>query len=118
MQAKVLVPSSARNSPIFPTIVASLKFLGGMNGAFALLAALVLAKQDIFLDHQQRMIFAFVFAAAHFSQFIYNVPIAMQGGRQGESYWHVLKGPMLFIFVVDGLLTIANFALAIVYVLQ
>ena len=37
--AKLLVPKSARESPLFPTIAASVRFLGGMNLAFAAFAA-------------------------------------------------------------------------------
>jgi hypothetical protein len=33
--AKLLVPKSARESPLFSTIAASVRFLGGMNLAFA-----------------------------------------------------------------------------------
>lgn len=32
----------------------------------------------------------------------------MGGGRQGESLWNVLTGPMAFIFVVDFALMLAN----------
>jgi len=81
--AKVLVPKSAREAPLFRTVGASLPFLGGMN-----------------------------LALAHGSQFVCNVPIAWRGGRQGEAFWPVLQGPMLFIFVVDGMLALANLLLA------
>jgi hypothetical protein len=36
--AKVLVPKSSRDSPLFLTIAASVRFLGGMNLAFAVLS--------------------------------------------------------------------------------
>jgi len=49
---------------------------------------------------------------AHLSQFVVNVPVALRGGRQDGSYWDVISGPMLFIFVVDALMTVANFAVA------
>ena len=41
--AKLLIPKSARWSPIFPTMVAALRFLGGMNLGFSLLATMLLA---------------------------------------------------------------------------
>jgi len=44
--------------------------------------------------------FAAVFSLAHGSQFYVNVPIALGGGGQGESYWPVLSGPMLYLFVI------------------
>ena len=38
--------------------------------------------------------------------------LAKRGGRIGESYWDVLKGPMLFIFIVDAVMTVLNFSCA------
>jgi hypothetical protein len=106
--AKLLVPKSARESPLFSTLSASVRFLGAMNFAFALLAALLLANLSLFDDPRQRALLAGVFAAAHAGQFLCNVPIAMAGGRRGESLWDVLTGPMLFIFTVDCVMTLAN----------
>jgi hypothetical protein len=40
--AKVMVPKSARTSPLFHTIAAATRFLGGFNGAFALLCVILL----------------------------------------------------------------------------
>lgn len=116
--AKVLVPPSARTSPLFPTIVATVKFLGGMNAAFALFSLLVIFSGEMFPQPLQKALFTLVFAVAHGSQFIYNVPIARMGGRQGESYWNVLSGPMLFIFVVDATLAAVNLAFAAVWFLN
>jgi hypothetical protein len=53
-----------------------------------------------------------VFAVTHAGQFLCNVPIAMGGGRRGESLWEVLSGPMLFIFAVDFTLMLANAAVS------
>jgi hypothetical protein len=106
--AKLLVPKSARESPLFSTVSASVRFLGAMNFAFALLSALVLLNLSLFNDPKQRALLAAVFAAAHAGQFLCNVPIAMGGGRRGESLWDVLSGPMLFIFAVDFTLMLAN----------
>ena len=111
--ANLLVPKSARNSPLFKTMSASVRFLGGMNFAFAVFAALLLATGALFPDSRQRALFAAVFSIAHASQFVCNVPVALAGGRQGESLWHVLKGPMLFIFSVDFVLMLANGVLAV-----
>jgi hypothetical protein len=110
--AKLLVPESARESPLFPTIAASVRFLGGMNLAFAAFAVLVLLNSSLFPEPGQRALFAGVFSLAHASQFVSNVPVALRGGRVGESLWPVLTGPMLFIFIVDIALTVANAALA------
>lgn len=112
--AKLLVPPSARESPLFLTIEASVRFLGGMNFAFAAFAILVLLNGSLFPEPSQRAIFATVFSLAHASQFVANLPIAIRGGRVGESLWPVLSGPMLFIFVVDIALMVANAVLAVV----
>lgn len=109
--AKLLVPTSARESPLFVTLAASVRFLGAMNFAFALLAALVLMSLSLFDDPRQRALFAGVFAVAHAGQFLCNVPIALGGGRRGESLWNVLTGPMAFIFAVDCALMLANAAI-------
>ena len=106
--AKLLVPKTARESPLFDTLSASVRFLGAMNFAFALLSALLLMNLSLFDDPKQRALLAAVFAAAHAGQFFCNVPIAMGGGRRGESLWNVLNGPMLFIFVVDFTMMLAN----------
>ena len=106
--AKLLVPKSARESPLFSTLAASVRFLGAMNFAFALLSVLVLMNLSLFEDPRQRALLAAVFAAAHAGQFLCNVPIAIGGGRRGEALWDVLSGPMLFIFVVDFTLMLAN----------
>jgi hypothetical protein len=110
--AKLLVPKTARESPLFSTLSASVRFLGAMNFAFALLSALVLANLSLFDDPRQRALLAAVFAAAHAGQFLCNVPIAIGGGRRGEALWDVLSGPMLFIFVVDFTLMLANAAVS------
>jgi hypothetical protein len=110
--SKVLVPASARSSPLFPTLAASIRFLGGMNGAFALMSAVLLVcaltGSSMFTDPVERGVILCLLAAAHFSQFIFNVPVLQAGERQGESLWPVRSGPMLFIFVVDAAETVIN----------
>lgn len=112
--AKVLVPKSSRDSPLFATVAASVRFLGGMNFAFAAFAVLLLLNTSLFPEPKQMALFASVFSLAHASQFVFNVPVALGGGRQGESLWPVLSGPMLFIFVVDATLMVANAVVAAV----
>lgn len=108
--AKVLIPHSQRTSPIFPTTAASIRFLGGMNGAFALLSGLLLialiSGSSLFADPLERAGLVLILATAHFSQFVFNMPILLNGERQGDSYWYVRSGPMLFIFVVDAVATL------------
>lgn len=116
--AKVMVPKSARQSPLFPTIAAATRFLGGMNGAFAFLSIILLALwatgSGLFSDPIERGALLLVLAAAHFSQFIFNVPILKNGERQGESYWFVKSGPMYFIFVVDAIEAVINLIAALI----
>ncbi|GAB5501682.1 hypothetical protein [Pyruvatibacter sp.] len=110
--AKVMVPRSARLSPVFDSMAAGIRFLGGFNGAFALLClclfALLIAGGPHFTSASERVVVLLAIAAAHFSQFLGNVPILRNGERQGERYWPVLSGPMRFIFLMDA----AQFALA------
>lgn len=111
--AKIVVPSSARSSPVFRTLAASLRFLGTMNFAFAVFSALLLLAASWFPEARQLAFFAAVFAIAHGGQFAANLPVAVAGGRQGEAYWPVFKGPMLGIFVIDLALMLANAAVAV-----
>ena len=110
--AKVMVPKSARSSPLYHTIAAATRFLGGSNGAFALLCLILLillaTGSSLFAAPGERAIILIVLAAAHFSQYIFNVPVLKNGERQGESYWMVKSGPMYFIFVMDIVQTIVN----------
>ena len=113
--AKLLIPKSARSSPLFATMVAALPFLGGMNLAFSLLAAMLLAAPSLFVAPMERAVLLVAFAIAHATQFLINVPVAKRGGRVGESYWDVVRGPMLFIFVVDLGMTLLNFTTAALF---
>jgi hypothetical protein len=91
-----------------------------MNGAFALASALLLGlyltDSTLFANPLERGILLIVFATAHFSQFVFNVPVIRGGERQGDSFWPVLSGPMFFIFVVDGLETVINLGVAFIQV--
>lgn len=111
--AKLLIPRSSRSSPLFATMAAGLPFLGGMNLAFSLLAAMLLASPHLFTQAPERAMILFAFGVAHTTQFLVNVPVARRGGRIGEAYWDVLRGPMLFIFVVDALMASLCFAVAV-----
>ena len=113
--AKLLIPESARSSPVFLTMTSALPFLGGMNFAFALLAAIPLLAQDLFVSPPERSLLLIVLGVAHATQFVINIPVAIGGGRLGESYWDVLKGPMLFIFVVDALMMMLNLSCAVLW---
>jgi hypothetical protein len=104
--AKLLLPASARSSPTFLTMAAAIRFLGGMNGAFLLLCCILLgslvAASSAFADPLERATIMAVLGAAHFSQFVFNVPVYNIRDLRGEAYWDVLSGRMRFIFVMDA----------------
>lgn len=114
--SKLTVARSQRASPIFLSVIAGQRFLGGMNAAFALLSisllAIALAGLPYFASSIERALLLIVLGAAHFSQFWGNVPIIRNGERQGDAYWPVLSGPMLMIFVVDAAEAALCFAVA------
>lgn len=111
---KILLPREERSNPIAPTLAASVAFLGGMNLPIGLLSLYLLAGRPSFFQPVEAQLALFLFfAACHFSQFVYNVPVLVRGGRVGVAYWPVLKGPMLRIFVIDAVLFAANLAVAI-----
>ena len=94
------------------------RFLGGMNFALALFSLLILANLDLFPDAKQIALFCAVFAVAHVSQFYFNLPVALGGGRKGESLWSVLSGPMRIIFVIDAMLMTVNGVLVVCFLNQ
>ena len=111
---KILLPREERRNPIAPTLAASVAFLGAMNLPIGLLSLYLLAARPSFCQPAEAQLALFLFfAACHFSQFAYNVPVLMRGGRVGVAYWPVLKGPMLRIFVIDAALFAANLGLAL-----
>jgi hypothetical protein len=113
---KILVPREERGNPIAPTLSASVAFLGGINLPIGLLSLYLLARPSFFgADDAQLALFLF-FAACHFSQFAYNLPVLIRGGRVGVAYWPVLKGPMLRIFVIDAMLFVANLVVVVLLV--
>ena len=111
--AKILVPKAHRETPVFDLLIETGKFLGGFNFAFCVLNVLLLINPGTFPEGDQRMILGFVFALAHGSQFISNVPIAL-ANRKGKGVWQV-KGLMRFIFITDFVLMFANLVVVAVY---
>ncbi|MEM6765978.1 MAG: hypothetical protein AAF655_13665 [Bacteroidota bacterium] len=111
--AKTLVPREERDTPVFDMLAESGKFVGGFNFAFCILNILVLVYPSVFPEVGQRIFLCLAFAIAHGSQFLPNVFIALQN-RKGKGVWQV-KGRMLFIFVTDFVLMIANLVVAAVY---
>jgi hypothetical protein len=112
--AKLLVPREQRDTPVFQILAESGRFLGGFNLAFAVCNILLLINLDVFPSDEQRSILLFVFSVAHGSQFVFNVPVAIQNTR-GGGVWQVLKGTMLFIFITDFILMALNLILAVLF---
>ncbi|MGQ0686864.1 hypothetical protein [Bradyrhizobium sp.] len=114
---KILVPREERANPIAPTLSASVAFLGAMNLPIGLLSLYLLLFRPPFFQAIDAQLALFVFfSACHFSQFAYNLPVLMRGGRIGVAYWPVLRGPMLRIFVIDAALFVANLVAAVLLV--
>ncbi len=103
--AKVLIPREARNTPLFETTAAGVRFLGGFNAAFALLCAMLGALfflgSSLFQEPMERIVLLAAIGAAHFSQFAFNLPVLKAGERKDIALWPVRSGPMLIIFVMD-----------------
>ena len=109
---KILVPREERGNPLVPTLGASVAFLGGMNLPIGLLSAYLLTRPDWFAASGVAVTMFVFFGACHLSQSAFNIPVLLRGGRVGVAYWPVLSGPMLRIFVIDTVLSIANFSYA------
>ena len=114
--AKVIVPREEHETPVFNTVVETGRFMGGFNFAFFVLSVLLLLNLGEFDKDSQWAMMLLVIAIAHGSQFIGNVPIALQN-RRGEGVWQVFKGVMLLIFITDFTLMILNAVLATIYFL-
>ncbi len=109
---KILVPREERGNPIVPTLAASVAFLGGMNLPIGFLNAYLLSQPDWFASPAAAAVMFLFFGCCHLSQTAFNIPVLLRGGRVGVAYWPVLKGPMLRIFVIDTVLSVANFGYA------
>jgi hypothetical protein len=92
-------------------------FLGAINLPIGPLSLYLLAfRPPFFRAIDAQLALLLFFAACHFSQFAFNLPVLMRGGRVGVAYWPVLKGPMLRIFVIDAVLFVANLVAALLLV--
>ncbi|MEM7105698.1 MAG: hypothetical protein AAF502_21350 [Bacteroidota bacterium] len=111
--AKTLVPRAHRDTPVFDILTESGNFLGGFNFAFCVLNVLILIYPGVFPEANQRIILCVGFAVAHGSQFLPNVFIILEN-RKGKGVWQV-KGRMLFIFITDFVLMVANLVVAALY---
>ncbi|MFC3151430.1 hypothetical protein ACFOEK_10370 [Litoribrevibacter euphylliae] len=114
--AKVVTPREQRSHHLFDVLAESGRFLGGMNFAFALCNIMLLLNLDLFPNDAQKAFLLFIFGIAHGSQFIFNVPVALEN-RKGGGVWQVFKMPMLFIFVTDFITMALNLLGAGYYIL-
>ena len=105
---KILVPREARQDPLVPTLSAAVTFLGGMNLALAALCGFLVFTRTLFTEPLERAVLLAFLSLCNFSQFFFNLPVLMRGGRRGVALWPVLQGPMLLIFVIDGTLTLLD----------
>lgn len=110
---KILVPREERGNPIVPTLAASVAFLGGMNLPIGLLNAYLVSRPDWFAAPGAAAVLFLFFGCCHLSQTAFNIPVLLRGGRVGVAYWPVLKGPMLRIFAIDTILSVANLGYAV-----
>ncbi len=109
---KHLVSRSARQSPLYTTVFAATRFLGGLNLALAVLSGVLLFAPALFPAATQMAVLTSVLALAHGTQFATNVPGALSMNSPGERRWPDLRGLMLVIFFVDFSLMVANGASA------
>lgn len=111
--AKVVVPNREhRENSAFDALVETGRFLGGFNFALAALNLALLLNVGSFDREEQWAVLLAFNALAHGSQFVGNVPIALQN-RHGGGAWMVFSGVMRFIFVIDLALVATNAAVAI-----
>ena len=112
---RILVPREALDETSAQALVASLPFLGGLNFGFAVLSAITLVSLSRGAAPSWHVYTAS--AVAHATQWACNVPHVRRGGREGGAPWDVLRGPMLFIFVMDAACALVNAAAACVLAL-
>jgi hypothetical protein len=110
--AKVLVPNKEhRDNTAYEAIIETGRFMGGFNLALSALNIFLLLNLGGFEKDSQWAILLVFNALAHGSQFVANVPMALQNYR-GEGLWNVFRGVMLRIFVIDFALMVLNAMLA------
>ena len=105
---RILVPRSAEGETSARALAASLPFLGGMNLGYAGLAVMLLLSRALSRVAAPSWHIYAAFAVAHATQWAYNLPHLLKGGRPGGAPWDVSRGPMLFIFVMDAVGAVSN----------
>lgn len=115
--ARGILHRDAWQTPALDVVAGSLRFLGGLNASLMILSATALALGLETLPPVWGFAICGCIALAHASQFLVNIPIASAEARGRPAVWRVLRGPMLWIFIIDGLLAGANAAAALSFVL-
>lgn len=110
--ARMILPSALRNEPLLHALAYAIRFLAGMNLAFAVLSTLVLLDPAGFAVKQKAWLLG-VLAVAHASQFAFNLPHALRLDRMPGASSPGLNAPMWRIFAVDGLLMVANAVMSV-----
>ncbi len=114
---KVMVPIKAdRDNSAYAALVESGRFMGGFNFALSALNFCLFFKLGGLETDAQFALLLMFNALAHGSQFVGNVPMALQN-RKGAGLWNVFKGVMLQIFVIDFALMVLNALLALLLIL-
>lgn len=133
-----VVPRRAEKEDTYVVVESAMRFLGGMNAPMMLLSAFALyasfggfdEKDPPFSSTYERKLLFVTFSAAHFSQFIFNVPaffMRYEYGRQvvrrvakagilprrfhrfaNEPVWPRPDQTILLIFLFDGLFFLLN----------
>lgn len=112
--ARGVVRRDAWASPEFDVIAGLLRFLGGLNLGFALLSLSILLTATGPVARPMLGVLIGVIAIAHASQFAVNVRPYLLGAEPGSHPWRVRHSRMMTIFVIDGLLALANAVLSLV----
>ena len=99
---RILIPREADGETSARALAASLPFLGGLNLGFAVLSATYLMSGPLAGAAAASWHIYAASSVAHATQWVGNVPHARRGGRSGGAPWDVMRGPMLFIFVMDA----------------
>jgi hypothetical protein len=106
--AHLIINRRHTDEKTFHAVAYSLKFLGGLNLAFAILSLLIILQPGLFPETAQKIAILSILALAHATQFLLNVPQVLKERRNRNPLWPVLTGTMFFIFVTDGALFIFN----------
>ncbi len=105
--ARMVLPIALRQEPLLEALVYAIRFLGGMNLAFAALSVLLLV-DPVGFDARQKAWLLAILAVAHASQFAFNLAHALRLDRMPGAATPGLNAPMWRVFAVDGFLMAAN----------